>query len=120
MMVEPLMQLLGLCLVLSLNSCKLTLLHQSLIERSDEIWPYLMALWTWSLALLSESSIYDCNYSRLSQLVTDLIIETVIQLKRIIIGTISAPSQDTIEKETDHTTLCTTGYAIIPLEHREG
>jgi hypothetical protein len=45
-MVEPLMQLLGLWLICGLNSCKLTLLHQSLHETSDEIWPSLMALWT--------------------------------------------------------------------------
>jgi hypothetical protein len=46
----------------------------------------------------------------------DLIIEIVTELRSIIIGTISAPSQDPIEKEPDYTTLCTTGYAIIPLE----
>jgi hypothetical protein len=36
---------------------------------------------------------------------------------RITMGTISALSQDPIEKELYHTTLHTTGYAIIPLEY---
>jgi hypothetical protein len=38
--------------------------------------------------------------------------ETVIELRRIIVGTISASSQDTIEKELDHTILRTTGYTM--------